>query len=77
MISYLNTKKGEMMANNKSDKTDFWNGLGSALFIFALLIGIGSCTRLAGLDGDRVKIEREKTRQLEIQLKIEETKNAK
>lgn len=60
------------MAN---DKTDFWNGLGSALFIFALLFGIGSCARLADLDGDRVKIEREKTRQLEIQLKIEESKN--
>ena len=62
------------MAN---DKTDFWNGLGAALFIFALLFGIGSCTRLADLDGNSVKIEREKTRQLEIQLKIEETKNAK
>jgi hypothetical protein len=49
---------------------DFWTGLGVAIVIFSLFFGLGQCSKLSDLDGSRIKIEKEKTKQLELQLEI-------
>lgn len=56
------------------NKSGLWTGIGFALVILAIFLGFGSCIKLSDPDGNNFKIEQEKTKQLEIQLKIEELK---
>lgn len=51
----------------------FWNGLGFALVIFALCIGIGKCTDY--FDKNSVLKEQEKTKQLELKLQLQREGN--
>jgi len=52
----------------------FWAYFGGACVIFAFFFGIGQCAKLIDSGMNQVKIEKEKTKQLEIKLEIEKLK---
>jgi hypothetical protein len=52
--------------------SELFTGLGVALIILALCIGVGQCDKLMSTNYE--VIEQEKTKQLEIQLKREQLK---
>ena len=55
----------------------FWENLGVALIILAICLGIGKCSNYMDFNESKIKMEKEKTRQLEIQLKIEKIRQNK
>ena len=54
----------------------FWNGLGVGIACLCILIGFGQCEKGISHQATTIGVEKEKTKQLEVQLKIEQTKHA-